>query len=245
MDTLQLFFVGIVIFLTHALEAVTGFGCTVLAFPFVLMLSDGDMEHSKIILSILAWILAAYFAIAKSREINWKQLGIIAGLAGIGMPAGMLMFKSMDGDALMRILGIFIVSTAAIQLFKMSFRRIRAFIPRYLYLFFGGIVHGAFATGGPLIVLYSAHEITDKGQFRATMCLLWAMLNSILLIQYFMEKKITRAVGCELLFLLPFLILGIIAGEFAHKRVSETLFRKVVFASLLLVGIIMIFDVNK
>ncbi|MDR0698483.1 MAG: sulfite exporter TauE/SafE family protein [Tannerella sp.] len=246
MDTLQLFSAGIVILLTHALEAVTGFGCTVLAFPFVLMLLDGDMEHSKIILSIFAWILAAYFAIAKSREINWKQLGIIAGLAGAGMPAGMLMFKSMDGNTLMRILGIFIIFTAAIQLYKASFQqRVRTVVPRYLYLFFGGVVHGAFATGGPLIVLYSAHKITDKGQFRATMCLLWAMLNSVLLIQYFMEKKITETVGCELLFLFPFLILGIIAGEVTHKRVSETLFKKVVFASLLLVGITMIFNVNK
>ncbi|MDR0575805.1 MAG: sulfite exporter TauE/SafE family protein [Tannerella sp.] len=239
--TLPLLFVGLIVLFTHALEAVTGFGCTVLAFPFALLLLDGNMEHSKIILSILAWILALYFTIVKYKEINWKQLGIIVGLAGIGMPIGMLLFKGLDVSLLVKLLGIFIVFSALVQLFMMFSGRTATFRPRYIYLVWGGIVHGTFAAGGPLIVLYSAYKITDKGQFRATMCGLWTILNSILLAQYFMEKKITESIGRELLFLLPFLILGIVAGELIHKKVSETLFKKIVFVSLFFIGIIMIF----
>ena len=58
--------------------------------------------------------------------------------------------------------------------------------------------------------------------------------------QYMLEKKITPAIGYELLILLPFLIAGIFAGEAIHNRVSEILFKKIVFASLLLVGVTMI-----
>lgn len=238
-----LLLVGLVIFITHTLEAITGFGCTVLAFPFVILLMK-DLERAKIVLSILAWVLAAYFAITKYKQINWKQFGIILLFAGLGMPVGMLLFKSFDAAILTKALGVFIVFSAAIQLYKCYIpeknnRAIPAFVS-YIFLLSGGIIHGAFAVGGPLIVLYSTKKIPDKGQFRATMCLLWATLNTVLILQYFIEKKLTIEVGRDLLFLLPFLVAGIIVGEIIHNKVSEILFKRIVFASLLLVGMAMV-----
>jgi hypothetical protein len=235
--------VGVIVFITHTLEAITGFGCTVLAFPFVIALM-GDIEQAKIILSILAWILAVYFAITKFKSINWKQFGIIALFAGLGMPIGMLLFKAYNPFLLKKVLGTFIVLSAGIQLTKIFVpnNKIKALpsLLNYNFLFLGGIVHGAFAVGGSLIVLYSAKKIPDKRQFRATMTLLWTTLNTILVLQYFLEKKITEKVGFDLLSLLPFLIGGIVLGEVIHTKVSENLFKKIVFFSLLLVGIIMV-----
>ena len=238
-----LLLVGLVVFITHTLEAITGFGCTVLAFPFVILLMK-DLEQAKILLSVLAWILAVYIACTNYKQIDWKQFGIILLFAGIGMPAGMILFKSFNVTLLTKALGVFIVFSAVIQLYK-------CFVPKkserkmpvwagYAFLLTGGVVHGAFAVGGPLIVLYSTQKIPDKGQFRATMCLLWSTLNTVLIVQYFAENKFTMEIGRDLLVLLPFLIAGIIAGEFIHHKVSEILFRKIVFGSLLLVGAAMI-----
>jgi uncharacterized membrane protein YfcA len=264
-----LLLVGLVVFVSHTIESVTGFGCTVLAFPFVIFLMD-DLEQAKIILSILAWVLAAYFVVTKFKYIYWKQFGIIIMVAGLGMPVGMLIFKSFGAASLKKALGIFIVISAAIQLYKsivhtragrttratakaLAWASTRAVtratvkIARaiyrffgYIFLFAGGIVHGAFAVGGPLVVLYSAKKIPDKGQFRATMCLLWTTLNTILMLQFMFERKLTLEIGRNLLVLIPFLIAGIIAGEAIHNKVNEALFKKIVFASLLLVGIVMV-----
>jgi len=238
-----LLLVGLIVFITHTLESVTGFGCTVLAFPFVLLLMK-DLERAKIVLSILAWVLAAYFVVTKFGCIHWKQFGIILLFAGLGMPIGMLIFKSWDAAILKKALGIFIVLSAAIQLYRsfvpMSPTRSLPDVAGYICLFAGGIVHGAFAVGGPLVVLYSAGKMPDKGQFRATMCLLWTTLNTVLMIQFLLEKKLNMEIGRDLLVLLPFLIGGIFAGEAIHKKVNEALFKKIVFASLLLVGMVMI-----
>lgn len=244
---LVLTFVGIVVFITHTLEAVTGFGCTVLAFPFVIAILD-DIDQAKILLSILAWLLALYFALTKFKSIHWKQFIIISILAGIGMPIGMIIFKSMDPFWLKIILGAFIVVSSGIQLVKIyvpnnSFKMLPGFF-NYNFLFLGGIIHGAFATGGPLIILYSANKITDKGQFRATMCLLWTTLNTILILQYLFEKKLTVSVGVDLLFLLPFLAGGIVVGEIIHAKVNEVLFKKIVFCSLILVGMVMLLSIK-
>lgn len=234
--------VGVVVFITHSLEAITGFGCTVLAFPFVIAIM-GDLGQAKIVLSILAWILAAWFMITKFKQIHWKQFGIIVLLAGLGMPLGMLLFKNIDAVILKKILGGFIVVSAAIQLIKIympdKVRSMPEFI-NYNFLFLGGIVHGAFAVGGPLIVLYSAKKITDKGQFRATMCLLWTTLNTVLMLQYLFEGKLTGRIGFDLSALLLFLVAGIVVGEIIHNKVSEMLFKKIVFYLLFVVGIVMV-----
>ena len=269
---------GLVVFVTHSIESITGFGCTVLALPFVIFLMK-DLEQAKILLSILAWILAVYFVAAKFKSINWKQFGIILLLAGLGMPIGMWVFMNLDAVILIKLLGIFIVLSAAIQLYKCFFgirlintqpsqnhtdshgskkisfhlhnqcysdanRLVKQLhkVSGYFFLFAGGIVHGAFAAGGPLVVLYSAGKIPDKAQFRATMCLLWTTLNTALMIRFMLEKKLNLEVGRNLLVLLPFLVAGIIAGDAIHKKVNETLFKKIVFASLLLVGVVMIFQ---
>jgi len=238
-----LLLVGLVIFFADTLEAITGFGSTVVAFPFVIALM-GNLEIAKIVLSLLELFLALYFVITKFKQIQWKQFGIIVLLAGIGMPVGMLLFKSFDAVTLKKALGVFIIISAAIQLYKI-------FIPKtgaqssskwagYTFLFSGGIIHGAFAVGGPLIVLYSSKKLPDKGQFRATMFMLWATLNTVLLVQYLLERKLTFAIGYDTLFLIPFLVAGIFAGEAIHNKVSEILFKKIIFISLLVVGVIMV-----
>ena len=62
-----LLLLSLIVFVTHGLEAVTGFGCTVLAFPFVIAVT-GDIVFSKIILTILAWVLALFLSSLISRR---------------------------------------------------------------------------------------------------------------------------------------------------------------------------------
>jgi uncharacterized membrane protein YfcA len=238
-----LLLLSLIVFVTHGLEAVTGFGCTVLAFPFVIAVT-GDIVFSKIILTILAWVLALFFVVTNFKKINWRQFILIAVFAGVGIPVGILAFKNLNSALLTKILGGFIVLSAGIQIYKLYFQRTVqkiSFSPfNYLYLILGGVVHGAFATGGPLIVLYSTKKLIDKGEFRVTMCLLWTVLNAILIVHYLIDGKLTEEVGISLLALLPALVLGIVAGGFVHNRVNELLFKKIVFITLFVVGVFML-----
>ena len=45
------------------------------------------------------------------------------------------------------------------------------------------------------------------------MCLLWTVLNAILIVHYLIDGKLTEEVGISLLALLPALVLGIVAGS--------------------------------
>ena len=244
---------GVVVFVTHGLEAVTGFGCTVLAMPFVTLLLG--IDRAKFILAVLAWVLALYFVVTKFKLIVWKQFLVIAGFAGAGMPLGMWAFGVLDRRVLSKALGVFIVLSAGIQLWKRVFRPFLARrspgpaaegpgLPRPAYwalLFAGGVVHGAFATGGPLIVLYAARALPDKGQFRSTLTLLWAALNTALIVRFAAEGRFDAEAWSVFGLMAPFLAAGIVAGELIHRRVDSDLFAKIVFAMLFATGVVMVF----
>jgi uncharacterized membrane protein YfcA len=236
---------GIVVFITHTLEAVTGFGCSVLAMPFVTGLLG--MRTGVMVITVLAWILALYFAITKRKHIDWKQFGIIAGFMLIGLPIGMYLFRSIDSGGLKLILAIFICIVSVWQLIRLSKSNNtqkplvgKKAIPYYLLLIAGGVIHGIFSSGGPLVVLYASRNIPDKGKFRATLCLLWTTLNTILIAVYLKEGSFTAPVAKTTAYLVPFVLVGIFAGEKIHDKVNARTFSLIVFSMLLLTGLFML-----
>ncbi|MDD3902196.1 MAG: sulfite exporter TauE/SafE family protein [Sphaerochaeta sp.] len=236
---------GLVVFITHTLEAVTGFGCAVLAMPFVTFLLG--MREGIMVITVLAWILAAYFAIAKRKYIDWKQYLIITSFMLAGLPVGMYLFRSVDSTSLKFILALFICFVSASQLFRLS-RNIelqpemnkKTTVLYYLLLIAGGVIHGIFSSGGPLVVLYASRKIPDKGAFRATLCLLWTTLNTIIIATYLFEGSFSKPIALTTGYLIPFVIMGIFTGEKIHEKVNARTFSLIVFSMLLLTGIFML-----
>jgi uncharacterized membrane protein YfcA len=239
---------GIIVFFTHALEAVTGFGCSVLAMPFVTALLG--IRKGIMIITVLAWILALYIAVSKRKMINLKQFFIICGLMTLGLPVGMHLFRSFEVSCLKRALAVFIIIASAWQLVQrlvLKKRKIPPFsrgpgiVPYLVVLVAGGVVHGMFSTGGPLVVIYAAKALPDKGQFRATLCLLWAALNTIIIAGYVIEGSVNAAVAGNTGALIPFVIAGIFAGEKIHDKINEFVFSIIIFSMLLITGFFMLF----
>jgi len=236
------FLAGFVVFVTHALEAITGFGCTVLALPFITALFG--VKQGVEVLTILAWILSLYIVITKHKDIAWHEFGKILAFVLAGLPIGMYFFHHVDSAPLKRVLSYFIIVAASIQLVQFVFPKVgQRRMPKalgYVLLFLGGIIHGIFSSGGPLIVLYASQSLPEKGRFRATLCLLWVTLNSIIIGSYVFSSSITQPVATKTLMMLPFLAAGIIAGEWAHQRVKPDTFKVLIFSTLLLTGIVML-----
>lgn len=236
---------GIVITITNALQAVTGFGSTVLAIPFVTALLG--MTEGVALLTVLGWFIAMYFVIANWRDIDWKQYLIITGIAGIGLPLGMHLKHQLALPQLKMALAVFIIIAATLQ-FVRSTRPAKEGgkklpLPALgAFLFLGGIVHGIFSSGGPLIVLYATRTLPDKGKFRATLCMLWATLNPMIMYDIAQKGQLNNAIAIRLGIMLPFLAAGIVLGDRIHKRVNPALFRKVVFMSLLVVGVFSLYN---
>ncbi|MDD4301702.1 MAG: hypothetical protein PHS03_04415 [Sphaerochaeta sp.] len=96
------------------------------------------------------------------------------------------------------------------------------------------------SSGGPLVVLYATRALPDKGKFRATLCLLWTTLNTIIIAGYLIEGSLTLPVAKTTAMLVPFVVAGIIAGEHIHDKVDARHFSIIVFSMLFATGIVMV-----
>ncbi|WP_332448095.1 sulfite exporter TauE/SafE family protein [Sphaerochaeta sp.] len=243
--SLSLLLAGLVVLITHTLEAITGFGCTVLGIPFVSALLG--VKTAVKTMTVLAWLLALYFVVTKFKYIDFKQYGIIAFFMLLGMPIGMYLFRAQQNDSLFMFLAWFIVVVSVVQLVRISTQtgeppllKGKAVIPYYILLFIGGIVHGVFSSGGPLVVLYASRTLRDKSTFRSTLCLLWTTLNTIIISTYLIEGSFKADVAKTTGIMIPFVLLGIYLGEKVHNKVDSKRFSLLVFAMLLATGIFML-----
>jgi len=242
-DIVKYVLIGIIVLLANILESITGFGATVAELPFVSALVG--IKTAVVALCMVSLTLAIFVVIRFHKQIDRKAYLNIVGFAILGMPIGMLAFSFLPERALKIGLGIFIILAAVrgfyVLLSKKQDRKpINNAVLRVL-LFIGGIVHGAFASGGPFLVIYAGEKIKEKGSFRATMCSVWATLNSVLLIKYIITGDfIVKNVMPVYLLAIPFLAVGVAIGMFLHKKVSQRVFSIIVYCILLAAGVTML-----
>lgn len=258
MSALQNILFGFVVLITHFLEGVTGFGCTVLALPFCTSLAG--IKTAVPVLVVIAWLLALYIVIIDFKSIVWKEYGKIVAFVILGLPIGMWLFSSLPDTILKRVLGVFMIVVSVRGLYA-AFQSKPAPICGsgegragknatetaqlkkhllYFILFLGGIIHGAFGSGGPFIVIYATKALPEKNNFRATLCMLWLTLNSIIIFKNVKQGVMTVPVLELILWTLPFLVAGMILGNYAHKKIKENAFTKVVYSVLLISGVFML-----
>ncbi len=101
-------------------------------------------------------------------------------------------------------------------------------------------MQGLFASGGPLVVYVLSRRGLDKGAFRATLCLLWVLLNSALLVSY----GGTGRLDGESLWLTAWavapMLLGRVLGQRLHDTLAGPAFRRAVDVVLLSSGLVLV-----
>ena len=235
--------IGVIVLLANILESITGFGATVAELPFVSAIVG--IKTAVVSLCMVSLTLAVFVVIRFHKQIDKRAYLNIVGFALIGMPVGMAAFSYLPERYLKIGLGIFII-LAAIRGFVVLFgskkeRKPINEIALKIVLLIGGIVHGAFASGGPFLVIYAGEKVKEKGSFRATMCSVWATLNTMLLIKYILTGDFVPAnVFPVYLPALPFLAVGVEIGMFLHKKVSQKVFSVIVYVILLAAGVTML-----
>ena len=243
---------GLIVFITQTLEGITGFGSTVLALPFAAMILG--IDKAVPILATHTWLLALYFVIVSWKQIVWKEFGFIALYVFIGLPIGYSLFKNLDDTYLKILLSLFMIGVGINGIYitrrsrhqtESSPEPVKKSVLMRFILFLGGVVHGAFASGGPFIVLYASRALKEKALFRVTMCLLWLCLNTMLMIGWTVDGRWTPDVCYALGVSLPFLLLGIFVGDYLHRRANEYAFRLIVFALLVGGGLVVMSQMCK
>jgi len=165
----------------------------------------------------------------------------------VGLPFGLVAFRFVPAAWLARAFAVFVLVLGVVELRRelrsednAASRPLSRAVSLSL-LFVGGVIHGAFATGGPMAVYVAGRTLGgDKARFRATLSTLWLVLNAVVAAGYVIMKRIDRTSARETALLFVPLLIGIAVGEMAHRRVPMRLFRRGVFTLLALAGVVLL-----
>ncbi|HWQ22402.1 MAG TPA: sulfite exporter TauE/SafE family protein [Clostridia bacterium] len=234
---------GLVVLATHFIQGITGFGCAVLAMPFCILLTG--IDTARPVLTVLALVLDVYLLAVSWKHVNWRQYLRILAFVLPGLPVGMVAYNILPETTLMHILAVFMV-VVGIQGLVTQFRPNRGAPrpwPAWLLdslLFIGGAMQGAFTSGGPPVIIYATQKLKDKASFRATLVAIWTTLNVFIITDIVVRHKLDGVPGKLVLTSLPFLALGALLGDIAHRHISGERFTRLIYAVLLISAVFMV-----
>ena len=110
-----------------------------------------------------------------------------------------------------------------------------------LFVLAGGVVHGAFTTGGPLLVIYAQRAMPHKSEFRTTLGVMWLILNVGLMTGWTLSHNWSPRTLPLCLVGLPFTFAGLTTGEYLHHKLDGPTFRRFVNVLLVVNGLLLIF----
>ncbi len=241
LDPVTLLALALIVLLAYAAEAALGFGCNVLALTLASPLLP--LEELLPVLVGLNLVVSVVILVRHHPEVDRRALlRRILPLAGLGLPVGMLVFALAPGPLLVRGFGAFVLVLALAE-------GVRSFAGEAVErpppgggvgaasLVGSGFFHGLYASGGPLLVWWASRVLPDKASFRATLTAVWLLLNLPLMGGYAWAGALDGTAGLRWLALLPATALGIALGEWAHGRLRERTFLRIVYVLLALGGL--------
>lgn len=254
------FALALIVMAGFTVEAALGFGSTIVVVALgSLLVPIATILPAFVPLNI---VLSTYIVVRQRRAIDLRLLlARILPAMVIGIPIGLLAFRYVPQQWLKRLFALFVLVLGAIELRRElgtregaspakntegaeSVSTSGAPIPAWaawLLLLVGGVIHGAFATGGPMAVYVAGRLLgNDKARFRATLSTLWLVLNAILVGGYLTMGSITRVSLTQSVLLAMPLALGMLGGEWLHHRVSMRAFRLGIFTLLTLAGLVLL-----
>jgi hypothetical protein len=230
-----------IVALAFLVEATLGFGATVVTVALGSLVIPLDVLLPAFVpLNVL---MSGYLVTRYRASIDLPVLfrRVLPAML-VGLPFGIVAFRAAPEAALRIALGAFVVALAVIELSRPVTARAEPLArPKAIaMLLLAGAVHGAFASGGPMVVYVVGRDLgADKTRFRATLAGLWLILNAILVATYTSMGTIRGSSLSLTATLALSLVVGAIAGEWLHARVPAARFRLAVFGMLGVAGAVL------
>lgn len=233
--------------LGYFIEGLTGFGGTVFSSAINAMVLGPEISvpfQMCITLPVLYWSFATCWREASMKDMLKILLSVLPGLL-LGGYIGAII----DVNVAKLAIGAIVMFIAGMNIFNHIIKPIVLKIPvvekpdtplmkgiRVFFLIAGGVVHGAFNIGGPLITVYTLHAVKDKVKFRNTMLCMWACVNSINVGRQVVSGNVTSEVLTVALMAIPFTFIGYILGKKMLHKVNRESFLRIVFVVLFIVA---------
>jgi len=238
-------FLVFVVFLAALIQTTIGFGAMLVSVTLgALVWPIPELTGMLVPLSVVQ----SGIVVARHRhDVDWRRLfRQILPLMGIGIAITSALTTAEPAPWMKPALGVLVIGLGGREVLRMVAPRPAHATPtaapstvaQGLALVAAGLVHGVFATGGPIVVWSLGQDPTvDKATFRTTLTALWMIANAVLAGVFAARGQVDGATLLSTTALVVPALVGIGVGEALHARVDEWRFRLAVWLVVGLAGL--------
>lgn len=229
---------ALVFFLASFVMGLAGFGIALVAMAFLPWLM------SPVTAIVVLTIYALVFSIVVVAQL-WQHLtpralvDLFIGTVA-GTPIGVWVLASLPVTALNRLIGLVLVVVVALEFRGAMPRRLVGRAWGVATGFLSGVVGGAVGTPGPPVIVYATTQGWSPRTMKANTMAFFVVNQAVILAGYWWAGLLTHEVaGVAASFALPALA-GVGAGVALFGRLDPVRFRRLVFALLLISGLVLL-----
>lgn len=235
---MSLFIFILIILCASILQTSTGFGFSIMATPFLLLLFD-PREAIQLNL-ILSLFISSMLIVNIRRDVNWGVFKrfVIGGL--FGLPIGITIFLLLDMTLLK--LGVSLLIIGLTILLIMNWRTNQTIQRDFLVGGLSGLLTTSIGMPGPPLLLYFSGTNTKKATLRATTLAFYLFIYSASLMFQVLFAGTSTEIWLSSLKALPIVLVGLMVGQLLYKRISQKMFQILTYILLFISGGYLLFE---
>ena len=179
------------------------------------------------------------------KSLNWKIWLPLTVLVVAGSIPGIFLLKHTDAGLLKVIFGIAVIIIGIEMLFReMKSSNGKSGGSKIILVLIGiisGLLCGLYGVGA-LLAAYVSRVSENSHEFKANICVVFVVENTIRIILYAATGILTLAVLKQVVILIPFMLAAVFLGMKSSSVLNEKVIKKIVIVLLILSGIVLIIN---
>src|SRR5438874_10257737 len=227
-----------VLFLATIIRSAFGFGEALVAVPLLVLTVPVETAAP---VAVLVSITVAFIVIVQDwRHIHFSSAGRLVLSTFFGIPAGLLLLKTVPEAVVKAILAAVIICFSAYSLLRRTPFELKNDRLAWLFGFCAGVLGGAYGMNGPPLVVYGSLRKWSPANFRATLQGYFLPASLAGMAGYWFAGLWTPAVSRFYLLSLPAIALAIFLGRVMNRRMDARRFVLYVHTGLIVIGAILL-----
>ena len=223
---------SVIVFFASSLQAATGFGFSVMATPFLLMVFDA---HTAIQINIILSLLISVIMLPQIRHaINRPLLTRLLTGSLLGTPIGLGIFMYLDPYYLKLVISLLILVLTALLI--LNFRIKQTFLKDNTAGGVSGILTASLGMPGPPLLLYFAGTRMEKAALRSTTLAFVLFVYAASLLLQMTTGTSSLDIWKTALSLAPVAVVGIIVGQYMFRHINQKIFTLITYLILGITG---------
>ncbi|HOH28785.1 MAG TPA: sulfite exporter TauE/SafE family protein [Candidatus Hydrogenedentes bacterium] len=223
-----------------AAQSSIGFGFSMIMAPIIMLV----MEPAAVVPTILLVDVfnCILVTLRYRRHIHIRMVVPLTVGGIIGMAAGIQVLTRVDPDTMRLLVGL-LVLVFTVVLWSGWRRPVRESL--WITLPVGmasGFAGGATTMSGPPVVLFMANQGHHQDVFRANLIAYFALIEIYGIGNLWWAGALSRDIVAHAGILIPSMLLGTGLGFFLGPRIPEKAFRNLIFAVLVIVGLVLVIN---